>query len=162
MSEEQKDLWVNYDRNDITENERSAMSYARGVAFYIFDWVRDVFHITGPDGCAVDDLPSRFLVQILKALISYKTRAMRSKLTFIPNCNTASVTRQVNNVVGCDPLVYKLWKNGKCISDHSLEFEGKDDYSVVRKATASNNPSKSFSAPMSAPFTVEVLQTRNC
>jgi hypothetical protein len=149
MSEDQNILWVNYDLNDITENERSAISYARGVALCIFDWVRNEFDITGPDGCVVDDLPSRFLVQILKAILSYKAQAMRSKLTHIPHCDTASVKRQVNNVVVCDPLVYKLWNNGKSISDNSLEFEGKDGYSVVRKATAgkkSTDPCKSFSA----------------
>ena len=69
-------LMKQYDCNNIPRNEHMAICYARGIALSIFDWVRSQFVITGPDGNVVDDLPSLFLVQILKSVVSYKAQAV--------------------------------------------------------------------------------------
>lgn len=159
MSDTQKNFMMKYDRNNIPTNERKAIIYARGVALYMFRWVRSEFDITGPDGHVVEDLPSRFLVQILKALITYKAQAMRSAWKGSPHCDTASLKRQVTNVVRCDPLIEKMWNNGETLSENSLEFEGKDGYSVKRKDEAGNeapDPSKSSSASMATCSPVQV------
>jgi len=162
MSDAQRLFMVKYDLNNIPSNERKAICYARGVAFSIFHWVRSEFNITGPDGHVIKDLPSQFLVQILKALLTYKTQAMCLALKGAPHCDTASLKRQVTNVVRCDPLVEKMWNDSKSMGEDSLEFEGKDRYLLERKAVGGNeatNPcGKSFSVLWQLCSPMQVMQ----
>ena len=140
MSSTQQAMFVRYDRNDIPRNERMAICYVRGVALFLFDWVRQRCVITAPDGHVIHDLPSRFLVQILKSLINYKSKAMRLKLKGAPHCDTASLRKQVTNVVRCDSEVESLWKNNTGICDDSLTIEGKDSYTIQMKGGLGTKP----------------------
>lgn len=126
----QKHLMATYDLNNIPRNERIALCYARGVALGIFHWVRTHLVITGPDGDIVPDLPSLFLVQILKALMNYKGKAMQMKLKGAPHCDTMSLRKQVMNVLKCDRSFKDTWNRSERISDHHLVFEGKGRWSV--------------------------------
>ena len=140
MSVAQSAIMMAYDRNDIPHNERLAICYVRGVALFLFDWVRSHLIVTARDGHVLEDLPSRFLVQILKTLINYKAKAMRMKMKGAPHCNTASLRRQSSNVVKCDSLVDNLWRDDAGIPDDSLAIEGKDRYTVQRKEGPISKP----------------------
>ena len=130
----QRHLMAAYDLNHITANERQALCYARGVALSIFDWVRNTLVITAPDANVVRDLPSKFFIQIVKALMNYKSRAMQMKLKGAPHCDTRSLRRQVINVLKSDVLLEDMWKHSEGISDTTLAFGSKDGYSVAKKA----------------------------
>ena len=140
MSMSQSVMMMAFDRNDISRNERMAICYVRGVALSLFDWVRCQLVITGPEGHVLDDLPSRFLVQILKSLINYKSKAMRIKIKGAPHCDTGTLRRQAANIVKCDSVVEILWKNSVGIADDRLTIEGKDSYRVQKKEGPSNKP----------------------
>jgi hypothetical protein len=138
-------LMKQYDCNNIPRNERMAICYARGIALSIFEWVRSQFVITGPDGNVVDDLPSLFLVQILKSVVSYKARAVQLELGGAPHCSTTALRKQVANAVKCDRRVDNLWRNSQDICNNSLAFKG-DGYLIERKAMPNKgvHPSRPF------------------
>ncbi len=75
LTEAEKQLIMTNDINGIPTNERLAMCYTRGAALHLFRWVRECCIIHGPEGSVVKDLPSRFLIQIGKAMIYYKTKS---------------------------------------------------------------------------------------
>jgi len=140
-----------FDRNHIPGNERMAISYARGVALYVFDWVRSQCVVTGPDGNTVDDLPSRLLIQVIKALLNYKRKAMQMKFKGAPHCNTGSLEKQVMNLVKSDKQVQNMWRDSEDICDNSLALQNKDGYSVKWKDPPASQSDvldlrKSFSA----------------
>ena len=87
---------------------------------------------------------------------------MHLALKGAPHCDTASLKRQVTNVARCDPLVEKMWNDSKSMGEDSLEFEGKDRYSLERKAVGGNeatNPcGKSFSALWQLCSPMQVMQ----
>ena len=140
MTDAQHAMMVAYDRNDIPHNERMAVCYVRGVALSLFDWVRWRLLITGPDGDVLADLPSRFLMQILKSVVNYKSRAMRMKIRGAPHCETRTVRTQAANVVRCDSILKGLWKHGEGIPEDQLEIEDKDRYVVQKRQGPSNKP----------------------
>ncbi len=145
-----------YDCNDIPSNERMAISYARGVALSIFDWVWSHCEVIGPDGNIVVDLPSQFLIQIVKTLINYKVKAMQLKLKGASQCDTRSLWKQVANVLKCDNLLEIMWQNSDSICDNSLEFKNRDGYSVNVKdipAGSITDSCKRFSGWMSTALT---------
>jgi hypothetical protein len=150
ISGPQKVLMAKYDRNDIPRNERMAICYVRGVALSLFDWVRSQFIITAPDGKILHDLPSQFLIQVLNALITYKSRAMRMKIKGAPHCDTTVLRKQITNVVRCDSRVESLWRNKAGKIEDKLAFDG-EGYLMQRKAgpiTKKLDPSKlSLSTP---------------
>jgi len=150
-SHDQKLLMAKFDRNHIPGNERMAISYARGIALYVFDWVRSQCVVTGPDGNTVDDLPSRLLIQVIKALLNYKRKAMQMKFRGAPHCNTGSLQKQVMNLVKSDKLVENMWRDSEDICDNSLVLQHKDGYSVKWKDPPASQSDvldlgKSFSA----------------
>jgi hypothetical protein len=108
-SDEQKTLLRNYDRCNITGDERSAMCYARGVAVVIFDWIRKHATIT-VESTIHEDFPSLYVCHLLKALIEYKTNAMEKQLTGAPHCSLADFLKQVENVIQSDKQLLKAWK----------------------------------------------------
>jgi hypothetical protein len=71
-SEDQMTLMSNYDCNNIPSNERMAICYTRGMALAIFHWVRLNCVVRSPDGKVIKDLPSKYVVQVLNTLLSYK------------------------------------------------------------------------------------------
>jgi hypothetical protein len=155
ISNVQRSLMLKYDQNNIPRNERLAIIYAQGVAFSIFNWVQSHFIVTGPDG-DVDDLPSCFLVQILKTLIKCKQKAMRLQLKGAPHCNTKSLRKQVMNIVECDSCIKNRWANSDDIFDNSLAFQSKDGYFVERKV-AGNAPAMDFGASVKLELLVTSL-----
>jgi len=140
-------MMVAYDRNDIPRNERRAICYVRGVALALFDWVRWNLVITAPDGHVVDDLPSQFLIQILKSIINYKSRAMCIKLRGAPHCETGALRKQAGNVVSCDSALRHLWRHSEGIRDDWLAIENKDGYIVQQKEGPSKNLTDSGKFP---------------
>lgn len=129
-SHSQKVLMEEFDRNNISANERMAICHARGIALTIFNWVREYCTIKDGKGNVVEDLPSRFLVQILKALLKYKAKANQEKLGGAPHCDLHMLERQVMNVLACDTLARKVWDKRQDIPDDSLEFGRKKGYTL--------------------------------
>ena len=140
----QKNLMQEFDRNSIPSNERMAICYARGAALSIFNWVRKFAVIKGPDGNVVEDLPSRFLVQILNTLLKYKSRAMQVGLGGAPHCSVSLLSNQVENMLKCDAQAEELWGKRQSICDDSLAFFPKDRYSVEWKTMPSNGEPSMF------------------
>jgi hypothetical protein len=52
-------------------SEQLAIFYAHGVALCLINWIRHCSVITGPGGDTINDLPSRFFIQIAQTLIKY-------------------------------------------------------------------------------------------
>jgi hypothetical protein len=132
MSTLQSILMTQFDCNDIPSNEHMAVCYVRGVALSLCDWVRWRLVITPPDGHVLDDLPSRYLVQILKSVVNYKSKAMWMRLKGAPHCCTGTLRRQAANVVRCESVFESLWKDNEGIPDDNLTMVGKDSYKVQK------------------------------
>ena len=109
----QQHLWKKFDRNNIPGDERMAIIYARGVALSVFEWIREWCIVKDANGKVVDDLPSTYMVNLLDALLAYKSRANRQELEGAPHCAAWMLEAQVSNVVKCDSSVEKLWKQRK-------------------------------------------------
>lgn len=111
----QYNLWSNLDRNDIPGDERMAIVYARGVALSVFAWIRKWCIVKDPDGNIIHDLPSKYMVHLLGALLAYKSKAYEENLKGAPHCRPWMLEAQISNVVECDSSVEKLWwkKKGK-------------------------------------------------
>jgi hypothetical protein len=118
----QKKLMLQYDRNNIPANERMAICHARGVGLAIFEWIRSSLLIKAADGKVIEDLPSRFIVQVLCCLLSYKEKALRRMLKGAPHCTLKLLKAQVENVVKCDPLIEVLWNDKGEEAINSLKY----------------------------------------
>ena len=103
-------LWKTFDRNDIPADERMAIVYSRGVALSVFAWIRERCIIKEPKGKILHDLPSKYMVHLLGALLAYKTNACRDKLLGAPHCTSWMLKEQVFNAVKCDSAVERLWQ----------------------------------------------------
>lgn len=121
-TKEQQNLWKTFDRNNIPGDERLAMCYSRGLAVSVFQWIRKWCTVKKPDGEIIDDLPSKYMVNLLRALLAYKAKAISRKLDGAPHCGLSMLKEQVLNVVKIDSLVEQLWKEGKDGSSHSLRL----------------------------------------
>lgn len=71
-TEKYHETLVECDINTILLNEHLAMCHARGVALHLMEWIRTCTVITGPTDEIVHDLPSYFLIQVIKTLSVYK------------------------------------------------------------------------------------------
>jgi hypothetical protein len=112
--------WRNLDRNNIPGDERMAIVHARGIALAVFAWIRKWYIVKDPTGKIIDDLPSKYIVHLLRALLAYKSKAYKEKLKGVPHCHPWMLEAQVSNVVECDSSVEKLWLKGLGNSSHSL------------------------------------------
>ena len=110
MTPVQQRLWKEFDRNDIPGDERRAMCYARGIALNVFHWIRTYCIVKTPDGQIIDDLPSKHVVNLLDALLVYKSKADKRSLKGAPHYTLPKLKVQVLNVIKSDSLVEKLWK----------------------------------------------------
>ncbi len=82
----QLQLWKDFDWNDIPGDECMAICYAHGVALAIFGWICDWCIVKTLDGEVVEDLPSKYLVNLLDALVGYKDKAKAQGLEGAPHC----------------------------------------------------------------------------
>jgi hypothetical protein len=57
-----------------------AICYTRGVALHVFAWIQRQCVIKTPNGELLDDLPSKYMVQLLDALLAYKSKADKQKV----------------------------------------------------------------------------------
>lgn len=135
LTEAEKWLMTTYDINGIPTNERLAMCYTRGAALHLFQWVRECCIIHGPEESVVEDLPSRFLTQIGRAIIHYKTRAEEKNLEGVTYCSLALLTSQINNIMEFDNDIDKMWKNQSGKQHDSLELEDHSKYRLEWKAS---------------------------
>ena len=117
----QHQLWEDFDRNAIPGDERMAMCHARGVALVVFGWIRDWSIVRTPDGEVIDDLPSKYAVNLLDALIGYKAKADAQEMKGAPHCTELMLKAQISNVVKCDELIEGLW--GKRTNGHSTSLK---------------------------------------
>jgi hypothetical protein len=99
-----------------------AICYARGLALGVFEWIRKWCIVKNPAGEIIDDLPSKYMVNLLHALLAYKSKAVSRKLDGAPHCSLSTLKAQVLNVVKVDSSVEKLWKERKDGSSHSLRL----------------------------------------
>lgn len=113
-------LWKEFDRNNIPADERMAICYARGVALQVFQWIRVWCIVKAPDGGIIHDLPSKYLVHVLNALLAYKSKAEKQKLEGAPHCALWMLKAQVQNVVQWDTSFEKLWDTMNSRPSHSL------------------------------------------
>jgi hypothetical protein len=130
---QQKELMISDDINSLSQNERVACCYARGVALYIMKWVRSCAIITDPDGHIVQDLPSRFLVQILNSLLTYKKAAAAKALSGAPHCTFSLLKKQALNVLECDSALQAAWLLRTDMPDDSLELARKSGHTIMWK-----------------------------
>ena len=119
----QLQLWKDFDRNDIPGDERMAICYARGVALAVFGWIRDWCIVKTPDGEVVEDLPSKYLVNLLDALVGYKDKAKAQGLEGAPHCAPWMLKAQIANVVKCDRSIETLWGQRTGRSSDSLHMD---------------------------------------
>ena len=115
-------LWKKYDQNNIPGDERMAICFTRGLALRVFYWIREWCTVKTPNGDIIDDLPSKYMVGMLDALIVYKTKAVKQNYTGAPHCDLPKLNAQVYNVVECDKKVEKVWTERKASSSHSLRM----------------------------------------
>ena len=99
-----------------------AMCHARGIALHLFRWIRMWCIVKTPDDEILDDLPSKHMVEILDALLSYKSKADLWKLKGAPHCGLWMLKAQILNVVKCDSSVEKLWTQRKGKPSDSLRM----------------------------------------
>jgi hypothetical protein len=116
-TKEQQCLWRKFDRNNIPGDERMAICYARGIALHVFKWIREFCIFKTPDGTILQDLPSKYMVDVLDALLVYKSRADRMNLLGPPHCSASMLQAQVSNVVEVNHSVKALWKERRCDSE---------------------------------------------
>lgn len=129
---ESEKLLLKHDVNAMPLDDRMASCYARGAAFHLFEWVRSCCLIYGPDGTVVDDLPSQFLVQIGKAMLRYKRKALAKKLDGVTHCSLSSLNAQLTNVMQFHEKVWQIWQLQSEPSE-SLELADKSKYSLKWK-----------------------------
>lgn len=122
MTKEKWRLWKEFDRNNIHGDERMAICYTRGIALAVFQWIRSSCIVKTPDGEIMEDLPSKYMVQLLGAILAYKSNAETRKLQGAPHCALWMLKAQVLNVVKCDSSIEKLWNKGKAKSSASLRM----------------------------------------
>ncbi len=121
---------IDHEINTIPLSERFSICYARGVALHLINWVRHCSVITDPRGETVNDLPSRFFIQIAQTLIKYKEGANTSKLDLKANCTLDMLVKQVDNVVAIDPFISALWSERHLFPSDSLTLADQEGYSV--------------------------------
>jgi hypothetical protein len=109
-----------FDRNDITATERMAICYGRGMALAVFDWIRSCCVVKTPAGRFILDLPSKKTVQVLKAVIAYKEKAVHAKIKGAPHCNLTMLKAQVANVLMCDPSIKEWWEKSAGIPSDQM------------------------------------------
>ncbi len=119
---EQQSLWKKFDWNNIRGEERMAICYTRGIALHVFAWIWKQRIVKTPNGEIMDDLPSKYVVELLDALLAYKSKADKQKLKGAPHCSFWMLKAQVSNVVTCDSSVEKLWKARKGKSPGNLRM----------------------------------------
>jgi len=129
-ADKNQQILIDHDINTISINERLAICYARGIALRLINWIRHYSLITGPGGDTIDDLPSRFFIQIAQTLIKYKQGANASKLDVQANCTMDMLTKQINNVLDIDPQISSLWSERHSLPSDSLALANQDEYSV--------------------------------
>ena len=99
-----------------------AMCYARGIALRVFEWIRGWCIVRNPDGGVVDDLPSKHVVQVLDALLAYKTKADGRQLQGAPHFTLRKLKAQILNLVQWDSAVEKVWNERTGESSNSLRL----------------------------------------
>lgn len=129
----QRLLVEEFDYNAIPLNEREAICYARGVAFHVMNWIRTCCIVKAHDDSIVEDLPSRFLVQIANSLLNYKDQAQNRRLDGVPHCTVQRLRSQVLNVIECDSHLREMWRKRDTIPSNSLALADKTEYSVEWK-----------------------------
>ncbi|KAF8873848.1 hypothetical protein CPB84DRAFT_1690553 [Gymnopilus junonius] len=127
---EQAYLINDCDVNAIPYFERVAQCYARGVAFYIMQWIQSCATIRGPSQDIIPDLPYQFLVQIIQSLQNYKLAAGRRHLGGVPHCTYLKLKSQIENIVNANDTINSVWKTRSGLPSDSLSLADKDRYSV--------------------------------
>ena len=123
-------ILIDHEINGIPLYERFAICYARGVALHLFSWIRQCSMITGPGGHIIDDLPSRFLVQIAQTLIRYKEGANTSELDLKANCTLEMLTKQIDNIVAIEPRFASMWSKRHLVPSDSLALTNQDSFII--------------------------------
>ena len=123
-------ILIDNEINSIPLHERIAICYARGVALHIFSWIRDCAVITGPGGHVIDDLPTRFFIQIAQTLIRYKEGANASELDLQANCTVEMLTKQIDNIVAIEPRFASMWSKRHLVPSDSLTLTNQDSFTV--------------------------------
>jgi hypothetical protein len=75
---------------------RIAICYTRGVALHVFAWIRKQCIVKNPNGEIMDDLPSKYVVELLDALLAYKLKTDKRKLKGAPHCAFWMLKAQVS------------------------------------------------------------------
>ncbi len=130
IADKNQQILIDHEINNIPFSERISVCYARGVALHIINWIRHCTVITGPGGLAIDDLPSRFFVQVAHTLIKYKEGANTSRLDLKANCTLAMLTKQIDNIIAVDSHFSSLWAERHLVPSDSLALADQDQYSV--------------------------------
>jgi hypothetical protein len=126
-ADKNQQILIDHDINTIPINERLAICYAHRVALCLINWIRHCSVITGPGGDTINNLPSRFFIQIAQTLIKYKEGANASKLDVQANCMLEMLTKQIIDI---DPQISSLWSERHLLPSDSLALVNQDEYFV--------------------------------
>ena len=122
-TKEQLKLWHQHDRNNIPADERLAICYARGIALAVFRWIRECCIVKNHYGTIMDDVPSRFMVQLVAALSVYKSQSVQRRFNGAPHCTKAKLEVQIDNAIRSDALIKEAWdKRAKGVAIHDLKL----------------------------------------
>lgn len=129
-ADKNQQILIDHEINNIPLGERFAICYARGVALHLINWIRHCSVITGPGGHVIDDLPSRFFIQIAQTLLKYKEGANAAGLDLQANCTLGMLTKQVENVIAIDSYISSLWLERHLLPADSLALAMQEKYTV--------------------------------
>lgn len=124
------DAFKSCDINAIPFYERTSICYARGVALRLFDWIRQCAIVKDSAGELVEDLPSLFLVQITRLLLTYKKEANACRRDEDVDHSLPALLRQVENVIDMDKGFANVWSNSDDKPTRSFDIPNLSGYSV--------------------------------
>ena len=116
----QSSLWSNLDRNNIPGDECMAIVYAHGIALSVFAWIRKWCIVKDPKSKIIHDVPSKYIVHLLGALLAYKSKAYEQRLRGAPHCLPWMLEAQISNVIERDTSIDELWWKRKGKLSHTL------------------------------------------
>ncbi|KAF8190141.1 hypothetical protein BJ912DRAFT_925766 [Pholiota molesta] len=108
-----------YDRNALSVEEREKYRHARGMCFQILFWFAASFEVTakGSSGEIIqidnilEHLIFAYLVQQGRALLIYKEKADRVKISGFPGCTLEKLNAQLDAVFALNDKLKESWKS---------------------------------------------------
>ncbi|KDR76668.1 hypothetical protein GALMADRAFT_67271, partial [Galerina marginata CBS 339.88] len=145
-----------YDRNAIPFEEREKYRHARGMCLHMLLWFGARYEATFHDPTGKDvpidvlcDLVFAYLVQQGRALLLYKQKAEKHKITGYPGRTSKLLSVQLDAVFGIDERLKKGWISSALDQDttkySNLLWSGRKDLYFKKTSTANERMGQLFS-----------------